>query len=74
MDIFASIGERLTLAGRRIRAWSWPTRLAFLMSFVASGLLSNGDFIVGMIAAALCCVLFYWGDAIEVRRQNAAQR
>lgn len=74
MSIFASIGARLALAGRRVRAWSWPTRLSFVAAGWVGLFLSSGLFSAALIAAATWYGLFYWGDAIEQRRKNATQR
>lgn len=74
MGIFTSISELLTIAGRRVRAWSWPTRLSFVVAGWVGLFLSSGLFFAALIAAATWYGLLYWGDAIEQRRKNAAQR
>lgn len=68
MTIFASIGARLAHAGRRIRAWSWPSRLGMLGGVVVGELIVYECY-VGAVAGAWCCwALIGWGDAIEDRR------
>lgn len=68
MSIFASIGARLALASRRLRSWSWPSRLGVAGGFVVGGLLVGEHWSAAILLGGACAALMVWGDGIERRR------
>ena len=69
MSIPASIGARLAHAGRRIRAWSWPSRLGMLGGGVVGELIVYECYVWSAACMWFCLILIEWGDAIEERRR-----